>query len=177
MLIHFVKFSSIFVTFSILVPLFGQEEGDSGCKNVSEVFQSSDGQSCQAVECFQETVVICASEEAEEEKEGNEEKKKVIPSLPFELPEHAFVMNPFEEEDEDARIVGLVHFIRKVIKGIKRHPVTGTLGYIDWVLAWLLNAILEKSVEIIIEELLQIGHHRPNMYHTRPPPKKYQKRI
>lgn len=185
MLIHFVTFSSI------LVPLFAQEEGNSGCKNVSEVFQSSDGQSCQVVECFQQTVIICASEESEEEKEENEEKKReneekkkeneekkrVIPSLPFELPEHAFVINPFEEEDENARIVGLVHFIHKVIKGIKRHPVIGTLGYIDWVLAWLLNTILEKSVEIIIEELLQIGHHRPNMYHTRPPPKKYQKRM
>lgn len=175
MLIHFVTFSSI------LVPLFAQED-DSGCKNVSEVFQSSDGQSCQAVECFQQTVIICAGEESEEEKRGKEEergkeeKKKVIPSLPSELPDHAFVINPFEEEEEDARIVGLVHFIRKVIKGIKRHPIIGTLGYIDWVLAWLLNAILEKSVEIVIEELLQIGHHRPNMYHTRPP-KKYQKRM
>lgn len=172
----------IIVTFSLITPT---QQQDSGCKNVSNVFKSSDGQSCQAMECFEQKIILCAGEEPEESgesekesesKEEEEKPAKVKPALPFELPDHAFVLNPFEEEEEDARIVGLFHFIHKVIRGIKKHPVIGTLGYLDWVLAWLVNAILEKSVEIIIEELLQVGHHRPNPYHTRPYPKLFQRK-
>lgn len=165
------------ITFTSVM-VSAQEQQEKGCRNISQVFQSSDGQSCQAMECFSQNVILCSGEEEkddeEEKKEEGKKKKesrKVISSLPFDLPDHAFVVDQFEEEEEDARIVGLFNFIHKVLRGIKKHPLTGTLGYMDWVLAWLLNTILEKSVEIIIEELLQIGHHRPNIYNTRPYPK------
>ena len=96
---------------------FAQQQ-EEGCRNISQVFTTSDGQSCQAMECFLQNIIICLIEEEEDQDEGketkdgaNENKKpRVISSLPFELPDHAFVLNPFEEEEEDARIVWIGTF-------------------------------------------------------------------
>lgn len=128
-----------------------------GCRLVSDYRDEKTDKLCKVMRCHDQKIVLCQKGRSDMSTYSADGviRINIAPRsdeyMAEELPE---VPEKSEEKDELELEPGIVRSSKILLALLDKNPLDGTLQYIDFVSSWLLNVLLEKTVETMYDKLL-----------------------